>query len=35
LAWIWWGVRTNFTNPGKVKQRLASLSRAIAKLKFY
>ncbi len=35
LAWIWWGVRTNFTNPGKVKQRLASLSRAIAKLKLY
>src|SRR5438132_8411953 len=35
LAWIWWGVRTNFTNAGKVKQRLASLSRAIAKLKFY
>src|SRR5207248_11234052 len=35
LAWIWWGVRTNFTNPGKVKRRLASLSRAIAKSKFY
>src|SRR5207237_9748295 len=35
LAWIWWGVRTNFTNPGKVKQRLATLRRAIAKLKFY
>ena len=35
LAWIWWGVRTNFTNPGKVKQRLANLSRAIAKLKIY
>jgi hypothetical protein len=35
LAWIWWGVRTNFTNPGKVKQRLANLSRAIGKLKVY
>jgi hypothetical protein len=35
LAWIWWGVRTNFTNPAKVKQRLANLSRAIAKLKSY
>src|SRR5438128_5767232 len=35
LAWIWWGVRTNFTNPGKVKRRLENLSRAIAKLKFY
>ena len=33
LAWIWWGVRTNFTNPAKVKQRLARLSRAIAQLK--
>src|SRR5256714_7491730 len=35
LAWIWWGVRTNFTNPAKVKRRLANLSRAISKLKFY
>jgi hypothetical protein len=35
LAWIWWGVRTNFTSSGKVKQRLANLSRAIAKLKCY
>lgn len=33
LAWIWWGVRTNFTNPAKVKGRLAKLSRAIAQLK--
>jgi len=33
LAWIWWGVRTNFTNAAKVKYRLANLSRAIAKLK--
>ena len=35
LAWIWWGVRTNFTNPATVTRRLASLSRAIAKMKFY
>lgn len=35
LAWIWWGVRTNFTNPAKVKGRLANLSRAIVKLKSY
>jgi hypothetical protein len=35
LAWIWWGVRTNFTNPAKVKRRLASLSRAIAALKLH
>ena len=25
LAWIWWGVRTSFKNPTKVKQRLAEL----------
>jgi hypothetical protein len=35
LAWIWWGVRTNFTNPARVKRRLTNLSRAIAKLKLY
>jgi len=35
LAWIWWGVRTNFTSPAKVKGRLANLSRAIASLKSY
>jgi hypothetical protein len=35
LAWIWWGVRTNFTNPAKVKRRLASLSRAIVGLKLH
>ena len=34
LAWIWWGVRTNFTNPTIVKRRLANLSRAIAKMRF-
>jgi hypothetical protein len=35
LAWIWWGVRTNFTNPAKVKRRLANLSRAIAKMNLH
>lgn len=35
LAWIWWGVRTSFTNPAKVKRRLANLNRAVAKLKLY
>jgi hypothetical protein len=35
LAWIWWGVRTNFSNPAKVKRRLANLSGAIGKMKFY
>ena len=33
LAWIWWGVRTNFTNPARVTRRLAKLSRVIAQLK--
>lgn len=35
LAWIWWGVRTNFTNPATVTKRLADLSRALATLKLY
>lgn len=35
LAWIWWGVRTNFTKPAKVKRRLASLRTAIRELAFY
>ena len=35
LAWIWWGVRTNFANPAKVKRRLAGLSSAIAKLELH
>src|SRR6266540_89507 len=29
LAWIWWGVRTSFAKPAKVKQRLAKLRNAI------
>jgi hypothetical protein len=32
LAWIWWGVRTNFTNPAKVEGRLTNLSHTILKL---
>jgi hypothetical protein len=32
MAWIWWGVRTNFTNPAKVKRRLAKLRDVIADL---
>ncbi len=35
LAWIWWGVRTNFTNPAQVKRRLANLRRAILKLNLH
>ncbi len=35
MAWIWWGVRTNFTNPAKVKRQLAKLRGAIADLRHY
>jgi hypothetical protein len=35
LAWIWWGVRTSFTNPAKVKRRLAKLQDVIANLGRY
>jgi len=34
LAWIWWGVRTSFAKPAKVKQRLAKLRKAIDQLAF-
>ena len=30
LAWIWWGVRTSFAKPAKVKGRLAKLRGVIA-----
>ena len=32
MAWIWWGVRTSFANPAKVKRRLANLRDVIASL---
>jgi hypothetical protein len=35
LAWIWWGVRTNFANPAKVRKRLGKLRAVIANLEFY
>src|SRR5882724_5653518 len=35
MAWIWWGVRTNFTNPAKVKQRLEKLRGVITDLEHY
>ena len=35
MAWIWWGVRTSFKNPAKVKQRLAKLRDIIANLEHY
>jgi len=35
MAWIWWGVRTSFANPAKVKQRLAKLRDVTANLGHY
>jgi hypothetical protein len=35
LAWIWWGVRTSFANPAKVKRRLLKIRGVIADLKHY
>src|SRR5213079_2878624 len=35
LAWIWWGVRTSFAKPAKVKRRLAKLQDIIANLGRY
>jgi hypothetical protein len=35
MAWIWWGVRTSFANPAKVKRRLAKLRDVTANLGRY
>jgi hypothetical protein len=35
MAWIWWGVRTSFVNPAKVRKRLEKLRGVIANLEFY
>jgi len=35
LAWIWWGVRTSFAKPAKVKRRLAKLQDIIVNLGHY
>lgn len=32
MAWIWWGVRTSFAEPAKVKRRLAKLRDVIDNL---
>lgn len=32
LAWIWWGVRTSFANPAKVKRRLQKIAGVLANL---
>jgi hypothetical protein len=35
IAWIWWGVRTSFANPAKVKRRLEKIRDVIANLAIY
>jgi len=35
MAWIWWGVRTSFANPAKVKQRLQKIAGVLADLEHY
>jgi tRNA A-37 threonylcarbamoyl transferase component Bud32 len=35
IAWIWWGVRTSFANPAKVKKRLEKIRGVLADLKYY
>jgi hypothetical protein len=35
LAWIWWGVRTSFKNPRKVRTRLAKLRDLTGRLGYY
>lgn len=35
IAWIWWGVRTSFSNPRKVKLRLERIRDATANLRYY
>src|SRR5881396_593199 len=35
MAWIWWGVRTSFANPAKVKNRLVKLRDLAAHLGHY
>jgi len=35
MAWIWWGVRTSFANPAKVKKRLEQLRDLAVHLQHY
>jgi hypothetical protein len=35
MAWIWWGVRTSFANPAKVKRRLQKIAGVVADLEDY
>src|SRR5215469_9173613 len=35
MAWIWWGVRTSFSNPAKLKRRLEKIAEVLADLEHY
>ena len=35
MAWIWWGVRTSFANPAKVKRRLQKIAGVVGDLENY
>ena len=35
MAWIWWGVRTSFASPAKVKSRLERIRGVVADLECY
>jgi hypothetical protein len=35
MAWIWWGVRTSFANPAKVKRRLSKIAGVVTDLEYY
>jgi hypothetical protein len=35
MAWIWWGVRTSFANPARVKRRLEKIRGVTADLEHY
>jgi hypothetical protein len=35
MAWIWWGVRTSFVNPAKVKRRLQRIAGVLTDLEHY
>ena len=35
MAWIWWGVRTSFANPAKVKRRLQKIAGVVGDVEYY
>jgi len=35
MAWIWWGVRTSFANPAKVKRRIQKIAGVVTDLEYH